>query len=130
MGVAALMAPIALRLFGSNGIVVVATFAGTMVLSEWLSAGYAAALSRSNRFMAGLLLAMGTRMVLPLAMALAIIVYGRQFVPAASVLCVVPLYLAMLATDSLVQWRRLMHGGATVSGLARPSFGSNPSDRG
>ena len=102
---AALLAPLAYAQFGVTGPLTIAAFAAAIILSIWVAAWGASALSHNHPVVAGLFASSGVRMIAPLAIALAVVVGRGQVVPVESVYYLVPLYLCMLAADVAV-WVR------------------------
>jgi hypothetical protein len=105
--VALLLTPVSFWQHGTVGVVVVLLAAMVMQLTMAISAWCYAALCHSGRALAAILSAMGTRMVVPLIFAVVLMSWPRPTVPAAAALYIVPLYLAMLLTETLSSVRRI-----------------------
>lgn len=126
IAVAMLSAPLASWQYGSAGGAAVALLAVAVILAVVISTWAEQLLTRLGRALAGILAAMGIRMVFPLAVALVMVVWGRSLVPAGAVLYVVPLYLAMLAAETRSAVRRLAVGerdGSHTNGNADSVIG-------
>jgi hypothetical protein len=125
VGMAVLLAPLAQARYGLGGVSLVAMFAVAVVASLVIASRGAAALERRNHLLAGLFVASGVRMILPLGVATAIVFTQGRIAPVNAVVLVVPIYLTMLAAD-LYQWVRrgpqlvsARRDQATISGGVR-----------
>jgi hypothetical protein len=105
VGMAILLTPIAQAQFGIGGVSLVAMFTVAVIASLCIATLGAAALARRNHLLAGLFVTSGVRMILPLAVATAVVLTQGRIAPVGAVVLVVPIYLMMLAAD-LVQWIR------------------------
>jgi hypothetical protein len=104
LAVAAVIAPLSYWQHGWPGVCVVVAEAATIIVSFWLAAWLMRVLLDAGRMTAGVLAATGLRMVLPLALVL--VMEAGQFVPASTVLYLVPLYLSMLCADTVLAARQ------------------------
>jgi hypothetical protein len=104
--VAAVVGPIAYWQYGTSGAIVVSLAAATMLLSMLLADWAARRFAQSDRAAMGLLAGTAIRMILPLAFVLAVVVLGRGRVERHLVLYILPLYFAMLLSDTVKAVRR------------------------
>ena len=115
IGVAVLLSPLARWQFGWKGVGAVAVFAVAMLGSLWISAASADALERTGRPTAALLVGSAVRLVVPLILALAVALQRDLLISLTCVIYMVPMYLAMLAVETVLQWRRLSGGSGPFS---------------
>jgi hypothetical protein len=101
-----IMGPLASLQYGNSGWIVVAIGAATMCVSMWLSAWCTLRFTQNDTAM-GLFAGTAVRMLLPLAMILAVVMFGRPYVEPRSVLYIVPLYFAMVVADAVSAVHRL-----------------------
>jgi hypothetical protein len=94
-----ILTPIALSRFGLAGVFVVWIFAASILLSLGIAAIGATILARRDHLLSALFVTSGVRMVVPLAVAAAIVLTQDRFAPLDAVVLVVPIYLVMLAAD-------------------------------
>jgi hypothetical protein len=124
-----LLAPIAFWQFDVAGLGFLAAFAAVIAAACWAANLTAARFARADHMVAGVLLASGVRMALPLVVALWIIVFGGRFAPAPSALLLVPLYLSVLLMDTIYHVRHPANQAGLDCPLL-PPVGSTPRRQG
>lgn len=93
--------PLAYWQYGAVGVSVVVAGAVAVIASFGSATWIVKVFSHGETSAVGVLAAAGIRMVLPLALALALVVSHGRIAPAGTVLYLVPLYLAMLAAETI-----------------------------
>jgi len=106
-----LLIPVSYWQYGAVGVAVVMAAAVAMQLTMTVSAWSFEAFCLAGHTLAAILSAMGIRMILPLILAILLVTFARSWVPAGAVLYIVPLYLAMLLTETLSSVRRIADDG-------------------
>lgn len=105
LAVAGALAPLGYWQYGGSGLAVIAVGTVTIVLSFAAADWVVKLLMRRGATAFGVLAAAGLRMLLPLTLVL--LLGLTQLVPARAVIYLVPLYLAMLCSDTLLAARQL-----------------------
>src|SRR5690349_5582294 len=109
--------------FGPTGLLVVATFALSIIGSIWIGAFIAGAVASRHPMLGAFTASSGIRMIAPLTVALVIVVYRGSLAPVETVYYVVPLYLCSLAADVVV-WLREVQPSSMSSLRSDSTLGS------
>ncbi|HEX4414230.1 MAG TPA: hypothetical protein VH107_11420 [Lacipirellulaceae bacterium] len=120
---AIILAPFAFQQFGVSGLIVVLSFAFSMIVSVLATSWGTAKLAQNHDQVAKLFTSSGVRMVAPLIIAVVVVAARGRLAPVESVYYVLPLYLCMLIVD-VAAWVRDVKAPNGLGRMPCPSVAS------